>query len=132
MSQIVISKEKPPIYDALVAKFNVNWDTGLIVAYDGKIHSKDYIAPQKIIHERTHLDRQATLGNDVWWKLYLDNDVFRFEEEVLAYKAEANFIKKNIKNREDRFHMIRDIAICFSSDMYGKMITQQEALTLLL
>ena len=71
------------------------------------------------------------MGNEAWWRLYLESDQFRLEEEVMAYVAEANFIKKNIPNREVRAKMIYDIAQTFSSDLYRGIITLQDALKIL-
>lgn len=131
MRKVIISHDIPPIYQQLHDKFGVEWESGLIIAFDGKIHSSGEIDPQKVIHECQHLDRQAELGNEAWWNLYLDSDIFRFDEEVLAYVAEAKFIKKNIKDRELRNKILIDVAKTFSSGMYGNLLTTQEALRIL-
>lgn len=128
---LVVSHVIPPIYGELKKKFGVNWDKDLIIAWDGKIHSKGDIWPQKIVHEQVHLKQQEKLGNEAWWKLYLESDVFRFQEELLAYRAEANFIKKYIKNREDKFHIIREIAKNFSGETYGNLVNFDEAMKLI-
>jgi hypothetical protein len=129
--RILISHEIPAIYPQLEAKFGVSWDNGLIIAYDGRVHCKQIPPAQKIVHEEVHLLRQKKMGNEVWWKLYLENEKFRFDEELVAYLAEANFIKKHIKDRELVFHAISDIASSFSSSTYGKIIDKGEALRLL-
>ncbi len=131
MKKIIIKKEIPPIYDRLHQKFGIKWDDGVIIAYDGAIWCKENLEPQKIIHENKHIERQKEIGNDAWWQLYLDNDVFRLEEEVVAYRAELEFIKRHIKNREMVFHAKRDIAENLSSSIYGNMVTKQEAMKLL-
>ncbi len=132
MQQVILSKEKPPVYDALHSKFGVEWDDGIIIAYDGKIYCKMGVQPQKVIHESVHLERQKQIGNDTWWKLYLESDQFRREEEILAYLAECQFLRKNIKNREHVFHMIREICTSISDGTYGNIITKEEALKILM
>ena len=129
--QVIIKKEKPPIYDSLKNKFGVDWEDKIIIAFNGAIWCKEEPAPQKIVHEIVHLDRQDEIGNDAWWKLYLENDQFRLEEEMRAYLAEAKFIKKNINNREHVFHLLREIAQSMSSSVYGNLISTADALTFL-
>lgn len=130
--EIEISHEVPAIYEILNARFDASWNNGIIIAYDGRIHCKNDVEPQKLIHEKVHLDRQAGIGNDVWWTCYLEDPAFRLQEEKLAYKAEAVFLKKYIKDREIVFHMLRELASNMASDIYGRMVTKEEALTLLI
>lgn len=132
MKEIEISHEIPPVYELLNKKFGVKWDDKIIIAYGGKIHCKDTPAPQKIIHEKVHLDEQKKIGNELWWKAYLEDDNFRLQEELKAYRIESNFLKKYIKNREVRFHAINEIADSLSSPVYGSIITKKEALSYLL
>lgn len=131
MKDIAISREKPAIYDKLHDKFGADWNNGVIIAFGGKIHSKDDIMPQKVVHEKIHLDRQKEMGDDVWWTLYIDNEIFRLEEESIAYRAEAKFIKNYINNREVRFQMLREIAHAFSSSLYGNIVTIDEAMRII-
>ena len=130
--RILLSKQIPPIYETLRDKFGVDWDSGLIIAFDGRIHSKETPQPQKIIHEEVHLKRQNKIGNEVWWKLYIENEKFRLDEEILAYMAEAKFLKKNIKDRELLFHLKRELAYNMSNEMYGNIISLREALSILI
>lgn len=130
-TKLVYSNDIPAIYPSLQEKFGADWDEGLIIAYSDRIHSKRIPDPQKWIHESVHLDRQSEMGNDAWWRLYMESDQFRLEEELLAYKAEADFIKKNIKDREARFHIIMEIAKGFSSSLYGNIISTEEAYKIL-
>lgn len=127
MNQIPYSNEKPPVYDRLASKFGVNWNDGLIIAYDGKIHSKTHPEPAKIMHESVHLAEQKRLGNEVWWECYFTSDEFRREQEILAYKAEARFLKKYIKNREVLYHMVQEIADNLASSVYGNLMSKSEA-----
>ena len=131
-TKLVHSNEIPPIYSQLNERFGADWNKGIIIAYDGKIYSKEVPEAQKWIHEEVHLDRQKEMGNEAWWRLYMESDEFRLEEELLAYMAEVSFIKKNIKNREARFHIIREVARSFSSSLYGNIISPEQALKILL
>lgn len=131
MKEIEIIHELPEIYDRLHRTFNVEWDKGIIIAYDGKIYCKLNPPSQKIYHEMVHLQEQKELGNEIWWEMYITNDKFRLDEELKAYRAEVKFIKKAIKNRNDAFEMIRNIAHDLSSEIYGNIISKDEALKLI-
>ncbi len=124
---IQTSPNKPPIYEKLRLRFGVDWDKGLIIAWEGVIYSTFKPTAAKIVHESIHLKEQARLGNEAWWMLYFDDPAFRLNQEKMAYRAEAQFIKRNIKNRDHAFHMIREIADALSSSVYGCIISRQEA-----
>lgn len=126
MLRISESREKPPIYEALKQKFGADWDKGLLIAWDGKIHSKEPAQAQKILHESVHLREQSRLGNEAWWRLYLENEDFRFQQELMAYREEARFIRENVDNREAAFKMIREAVHSFCSDLYGFKLDYQE------
>lgn len=131
MRKVVVSHKIPPIYEELKSRFGIDWDKGIIIAYDNTVYCKNPVSPQKLVHEIKHLDRQNEMGNEAWWRLYLESDEFRLQEERLAYVAEAEFIKRNIKNREIKFFAIREIARSFSSEIYGNIISMEEALRIL-
>lgn len=130
--EIIIDHTKPEIYQRLHQQFGADWEKGIIIAWNGKIHCKGEPEPQKIVHEAVHLQVQEEMGNDPWWLAYLEDKDFRLEQEKLAYKAEADFIKRAIKNREHRFQYINDIAKAFASPIYGPIISWQEALAFLM
>lgn len=121
-----LSKEKPPIYQRCVDKFGVDWEKGVIFTYEDTIHCKFDLGPDKIIHEKTHIDQQKEYGVEKWWDRYLEDEKFRLSQELEAYKNEANFIKNNIKDRNKRFMFLHLIARDLSSSMYGNIITYQE------
>lgn len=131
MKEIEIIHEPPKIYDRLHKVFNVEWDKGIIIAYDGKIYCKTNPPPQKIYHEAIHLYEQEKLGNEIWWEMYITSDKFRLDEELKAYRAEVKFIRKAIKNRNDAFEMIRKISYDLSSGIYGNIISKDKALELI-
>lgn len=124
---IEVSHAVPPIYKALRARFGVDWDGGLIIAYGGRIHCKRDPDPQKIVHEAVHLAEQSRVGNDAWWSAYLDSADFRIAEEVKAYRAEADFLRRHIRNREHLFHYMRDIVDSLSGPTYGNACTREYA-----
>lgn len=122
---ILISE--PPIYDRLVEKFNVSMDNGLIIAYYPNIHCRFEIPELKRIHESIHLARQKDMGVEFWWDLYLSNEQFRLEEELLAYGAEIKAIRELDIDRNNRRFLLNEIYTNLSSSMYGNLLTKEQA-----
>lgn len=131
MTDIKLSKEIPEIYKELNEKFGVKWEDGIIICYGNTIHCNVDISADKIVHETVHVKQQEKIGKDEWWRMYLDIPSFRLEQEVEAYRAEYQFIKRNIKNREAVFHFLARMAKHLSSENYGGIITTDEAIKLI-
>ncbi len=107
-----ISKLKPPVYDECVRKFSikVTFESGLIFAYYPYIHSyKGNLRKDLVVHESVHLERQKEIGVEIWWDHYLNEEQFRFREEVLAYRAQYQWIIKNT-GRGTHFFWLRQFA----------------------
>ncbi len=121
------STKQPEIYKKLKEKFSINWDNGIIIADDETIYCKYQIPPEKVVHELEHIKQQKKTGVNLWWELYLNKDSFRLEQEVEAYRAEYNFIKDNIKDKNARFEYLYELSRALSSSQYGNMVTFDEA-----
>jgi hypothetical protein len=63
--------------------------------------------------------------------MFIDMPSFRLEQEVEAYKEEYAFIKRNIKNREVVYKYLLGMAKALSSDIYGGIVTTDEAVKLI-
>lgn len=124
--------ELPParVYKACVKQFGVSFDDGVVWTYGDTIHTKYPINDGSLIeHECTHIKQQKKIGVIEWWDKYLEDEEFRFTQELEAYQAQWKWIKKNVKGRNDQFKMLTKIARDLSGTMYGNLITYQEALT---
>jgi hypothetical protein len=126
------STGQPDIYPLLNKKFGVEWDNGVIITYGDTVHCKYHIPADKIIHENVHVKQQTDYGVKAWWDRYFIEEKFRLSQELEAYKAEAKFIKNNIKDRNGRYMFIHQMAKELSSSMYGNIITLDQALKELL
>lgn len=124
--EIKFSNEKPIIYEILKEKFGVNWNSGLIVTYGDTIHSKNPISEDLWVHESTHVKQQTKMGIVKWWDKYLEDPKFRLKEEKEAYTNQWNWIKSNIKDRNQKSRL-RNHIISSMANMYGDMITIEEA-----
>ena len=130
-----VTRKIPPIYFEIRKQFkdkSASWDGGVVIAYDGAIYCKTHIPPDIHEHEAVHLDRQKEIGAKEWWDKYLSDKKFRFVEEVLAYQAQAQFIKNtDIYNAKEKERILMKCAKDLSGPMYGKICTLDKAMDLL-
>lgn len=115
-----------PLIEQYQKVFDITENT--IFAYDGVIYSDYTLTKDLIVHEQTHLKRQDKIGVDLWVSKYLSDPQFRLEEELIAYKAQL----ESIKDRGLRNAVRIDCATALSSDLYGDIITRENAIKELL
>lgn len=132
---IEIINQKPPehIYDACVKKFGVDFEKGVIFAYENKIHARypEQVTEDLKVHESTHFKQHKEFGSsDKWWDKYLEDDAFRLSQELEAYQNQYQFIKANC-NRKYRKFMLDKICTDLSSRMYGNLISYKDVQNLL-
>lgn len=126
-----ISTQKPPahIYDKCVEKWNVDFDKGIVFTYGETIHSKRPIPKDLMVHELVHVrqHREYPGGKDMWWERYLEDPMFRYHQELEAYRKQYQWVKDNIKDRNKAFKHLIHYADCLSGPMYGNMVTIKQA-----
>lgn len=108
---MIFSKQIPPVYEKCHEQFGVNWSKGVIITYGDTIYCKYDLTPDKIAHESVHVKQQSKMDKDVWWDRYFSDSKFRLQQELEAYRAEANFIRRTVGDRNDRARLFRDIPI---------------------
>src|SRR3954452_1929234 len=52
-----------------------------------------------IRHEAVHCEQQAEYGAAAWWDRYIADPAFRLEQELEAYRAQWQFIKTEVWDR---------------------------------
>lgn len=128
-TEIKHSTEKPPVWDELVRRFNPDWKR-TAVAYGDTIHSATPLPADVEVHERVHLKQHGYTaeGAAAWWVRYLEDADFRLEQELEAYRAQYQYLKKTVKDRNElarqTLKLARDLA-----NMYGLTINVARALT---
>lgn len=114
-----------PLLEKYKDKFPINQFT--IFAYDGSIYCDYPLPPDLVVHEKTHLKQQEKYGLDYWVDNYLNDDKFRLDMEIEAYRKQL----ASIKNREFRFRVKLDCIDSLTSGLYGNLLTKDEAKKLL-
>ena len=132
MKWVNISKQKPPqwILDAVKEKWGVEWKSSVIFTYNGVISSSTGKMTRDLMsHERTHIQQQKDIGNgDIWWKKYLEDDKFRYSQELEAYQNQYRWLLNNEPNKNERFRFLMHYAHSLSGAMYGNMVDFNEAM----
>lgn len=119
---------RPPIFDKIVAVLPGAAGAGVMFAYAGVVYAPGGTKVSRELdeHERVHIERQ---GADAagWWDRYLTDLDFRFEEELLAHRAEYQSYIKRHADAVKRHRRLKEIAAKLASPLYGRMTTQKQA-----
>lgn len=117
----------PPNIDDIDAVLHVKDRPGILYCYGDTIYNpgNEDVPLQLHAHEQVHSDRQGD-NPGIWWHKYLSDSRFRFEEELLAYKAEWEFVKQLPWKRTQRQLYLNSIAERLTGSMYGNLATKQK------
>lgn len=118
----MIKKGIPPNFAAISNIFPV--DDKTVYAYFPDIYSNYELTPDLILHEEVHLKVQEQMGVENWWKKYLEDPQFRFEQEVMAYATQYLYCKRTLK-RKDSDAMLTELSMALSSPQYGSFPYQK-------
>lgn len=98
-----------------------------------RVYSK-YEVPDYIIeHEKVH-ERQMTKFLPValvWLVLYWTNKRFRLKMEIPAYRREYQYLCEKVKDPNMQARALANLSLALSGPVYRKMISYQEAKTLI-
>lgn len=133
MRQIQIYKTPPPqwILDAVKEKFSAKWEDGVIFTYGMIISNiEGIISEDTFKHECTHVAQQNAYGADAWWKRYLEDDTFRFEQELEAYRNQFDFAKLNCSSGQ-LLDILKHCAYTLSGPLYGNVVDYDKAVQLI-
>ncbi len=133
MRTVAISTQKPPqwILDAVKEKWDVNWTDPVIFTYGEVISSSSgEMSEDLLAHEGHHIVQQTSFkgGPDAWWKKYLEDDQFRYGQELQCYRKQYNWSLNNVKDRNKLFNLLSQYAKVLSGPMYGDLIDYKDAM----
>lgn len=128
----VINGKRPPNIDAIAAVFPMARGPNVVFAYGKKIFnpSGEKLPNEIIEHEKVHGERQLALkgGVEEWWKRYLNDLDFRYEEELVAHRKEYRTLTEEAPSRQMRRGALKHVAKKLCSPLYGKMVTMDQAM----
>lgn len=124
-----IIAKRPPNYADILAVFPGASGSGVIFAYAPDIYAPGGQVPAQLIaHEEVHIQRQQDIGVENWWALYLTDAKFRYDEELLAHRAEYRHMISADTSRQVRRSALKIVAKKLCAPLYGSMVTVQQAM----
>jgi hypothetical protein len=125
-----IVKAFPPNFVELKRNFPCGVET--IFAFGDRIYRPNgrMIFPYVLVHEQLHCARQLAMGVEAWWRKYIDESAFRFEEELVAHRAEYRHYCEHaipLPSQASKSRMLDAIARRLSGPLYGGLISLQRA-----
>jgi hypothetical protein len=121
---------RPPLFAEIDAAFHIE-GKGVTFAFGDVIYNPHgaNVTPELMAHEKVHGARQ---GGDVegWWRRYIADPQFRFDEELPAHIAEYRaFCANNTAGqaRNARRMALHHIAARLASPLYGRLVSYDEA-----
>lgn len=122
-----ISHKKPPHFWIMKLVFKSDWER-IAFAFGDTIYSKYPLPDHFIHHERIHLHQQKYSKVYAWWWLfrYITSKKYRYAMELEAFTRHWGFFKDRYPH--DKFMFLNRIAENLSGELYGNMVTKQEAI----
>ncbi len=121
----------PPNFASIRAVFPGASNVGVIFAYAPDIYCMHTtnIPPELIAHEKVHIERQEAYpgGVEAWWSRYLVDLSWRYNEELLAHRAEYRWLCENA-SRQVRRASLKVIGRKLAAPLYGNMVTPARAM----
>jgi hypothetical protein len=130
-----VINEKPPIWADIKKAFDFDERTTIFTYKDAIWNPAGFHVTDDLqVHETVHQFQQAAMkkwyanGSILWWNRYLRDKEFRLEQELQAYRAQYQFVRTRVKNREELVRHLSNMAYALSSPMYGNVIGYAEAI----
>ncbi len=84
-----------------------------------------------IVHEETHMRQQEAMGAESWWGRYLQEPLFRIQQEAEAYGVQWKYLCTKKKGRVRQLQLLATLAQTLAGPMYGEQITAEGAAKLI-
>ena len=118
----------PPegIYKRAQEKWGVDFDKVVFTVGD-TLHTKHPPNKDLIAHEEMHSKQKAAYSLQEWLDRNFEDDKFRYDQELQAYRAQDRWIKENIKDRNKQAPFLSFYAKSLSGSIYGNLVSEKEA-----
>lgn len=103
-----ISTEPPPNYARAREKFGIDFyghPVGTVFTYGDTIHvAQGYLQHDVLMHELVHVKQQTQFegGPEAWWEKFFEDEQFRFDQEMAAYRTQYRYVVNTVKSRAVR------------------------------
>ena len=124
-NNVEIIKGPFPGFEEVKKEFPDIEEKNTVFAFGNKIYIPHKVGEDIIAHEMVHCRRQGYTedGAKDWWIKYYEDNNFRFNEELIAYKAQYQFFKQYAKNndRETLWKYGMNLAAYLTGPLYKNM-----------
>lgn len=119
-----VIKAYPPNFSLLAKAFPIKGKPGILYAFGDKLYNPSgmKVTPWIMAHELVHGVRQNELGLEHWWHSYINSAIFRYDEEILAHRAEWRAY-----TGPDASNYLTLISERLASPLYGRLLSVAEA-----
>ena len=119
----------PLIYYFLKLRFPSVPKKEVVIVWANKIYSARPISEDVLEHEKVHIKQQGgtNWGAIKWYLKYFVSSKFRLNQEIEAYRAQYQFIKRKWSEQKAE-KLLELIASYLSGPTYGKIISYSKAL----
>lgn len=128
--EIKIKKQAEfPYIEQYREKFPINEDTVFVLV--DTIYTNNELPYDILFHELKHLMQQEYYGPLNWLDKYFKSPAFRLEQELEAYQYQLEKVLELTGDKQEHFNIMTECARNMSSDLYGKLCTYQQAVSML-
>lgn len=117
--KLPVVKEYPPNIEAVRSRFPIHGD--VVFSYGGKLYNPGggHVDEHLMAHEVRHAEQQKEIGTELWWQRYIEDDSFRYSQEVEAYSAQYRSFCDANKDRNERARFLAALAREMAQPLYG-------------
>lgn len=123
-------KDYPPNILAIDAHFHTMGKPILYTYGDAIYNPLDIHVPNYLLaHETVHMMRQMKDGPEAWWTKYIEDQEYRYEEELAAHRVEFAVLADQLTDRNARAKLLMATAARLVAPLYaysGKKLLQAQ------
>lgn len=115
-----IVRDHPPNILEIDAHFHCI-DGAILYAYGDTIYNpKGIHVPNYLLaHETVHMMRQMATTPEAWWKKYIEDEEYRYAEELAAHRVEYAVLADQIGDRNTRAKLLMATAAKLTAPLYA-------------
>lgn len=119
--------EEPPNIEQIDAAFGSRGQRGILYAFGDTIYNPDGVSIPTFLlaHEFAHSMRQGA-DPEAWWRKYIEDQEYRYLEELGAHKVELHSRLQQVRDRNLRAKIVMETAARLSNPLYksGRTLAQ--------
>jgi hypothetical protein len=112
-----------PLINLVSKTFEI--DDHTIFTYGNTVYFNRDLSYDLVAHEIIHVFQQTEMDPKKWWRKYIEDEKFRLDQEVEAYKRQYQVMKRNDDVKAAL--LLDSISSDLSGKLYGEIVSFEEA-----